>query len=62
MDDRKREMVNLQVRMPRELCDRIDEFRKNHQMRPSRSQTLRWLLEQGINSLEGKSGTRRLTL
>lgn len=45
-------MVNLQMRLSREMVDRIDKLRMGMTMRPSRTQTIRWLLENGLSILE----------
>jgi hypothetical protein len=48
----KEPMITLQIRLSGELVDRIDRLRLGMSMRPSRVQTIRWILENGINILE----------
>jgi Arc/MetJ-type ribon-helix-helix transcriptional regulator len=47
-------LVSLQVRLPQALLDRIDTHRASVKMRPSRSQVIRFLLENAMTVVEEK--------
>jgi metal-responsive CopG/Arc/MetJ family transcriptional regulator len=47
-------MQTLQVRLPLELLRRIDTNRLKMTMRPSRSQMIRFLIENALNIMEEK--------
>jgi len=51
MDNEKETLVPLQVRLPQEMLDEIDELRRKQPIRPSRVQTIRWLLENAMRQL-----------
>lgn len=42
----------LKVRLPKELLDRIDQYRLSLPLRPTRSQIVRFLLEHAMNIIE----------
>jgi hypothetical protein len=48
-------LVTLQIRLSREMIDWIDVLRMKMPMRPSRAQTIRWMLENARDILEEKS-------
>jgi hypothetical protein len=45
-------LATLQVRLPQDLLKRIDAYRLKLTMRPTRSQTIRFLLENAMGILE----------
>jgi metal-responsive CopG/Arc/MetJ family transcriptional regulator len=54
-------MATLQVRLPQDLLKRIDAYRFQLTMRPTRSQTIRFLLENALSILEEAHGNERRT-
>jgi len=44
-------LVTIQVRLPQELLQWIDDYRQGMTMRPTRSQMMRFLLENARNIL-----------
>jgi hypothetical protein len=48
-------LATLQVRLPQDLLKRIDAYRLKLTMRPTRSQTIRFLLENAMSILEDKT-------
>jgi predicted DNA-binding protein len=49
-----RRLVSLQIRLPQELIERIDKYRLSLTMRPTRSMTIRFLIENAMAILEDK--------
>lgn len=49
-------MITLQLRMSAKLMERIDTYRFGLMMRPSRSQAMRFLLENALNILDEHQG------
>jgi predicted DNA-binding protein len=52
MSERDEKLLTLQIRIPPELMRRIDTYRLNLTMRPTRSQYIRFLLENAMTILE----------
>jgi hypothetical protein len=46
------QLDTLQIRLPRAVLDRIDRLRSELKMTPTRSRTIRWLIEQAMPELE----------
>lgn len=46
------DMINLQIRLSSEMIERIDNCRLKIMMRPTRTQMIRWMLENSITALE----------
>ena len=45
-------MENLQIRLTRQLVERIDQFREGLPFQPNRTQAIRWLLETRLDMLD----------
>jgi metal-responsive CopG/Arc/MetJ family transcriptional regulator len=45
-------LVTVQVRLPPDLLQRIDDYRQKLTIRPTRSQVVRFLLENAVSILE----------
>jgi metal-responsive CopG/Arc/MetJ family transcriptional regulator len=52
MEDKRNPMATLQVRLPEALLERLDQYRARLQIEPTRSQALRFLIENALNSQE----------
>lgn len=51
MED-KSNMTPLQLRLPDALLERLDHYRSGMQIKPTRAQAMRYLLENALNSVE----------
>jgi len=49
-DDNVTTMIS--IRLPKSLIDRIDTYRSTITMKPSRSQMVRWLIENAMDIVE----------
>jgi hypothetical protein len=47
-------LVVLQIRLPRQMIERLDRLRSPSNIRLSRNQTIRWCRENALNILENK--------
>jgi hypothetical protein len=48
----KKPMETIQIRLPSTVLAWIDHYRNNQQIPPSRSEMIRWLIEQGKTKLQ----------
>lgn len=51
-------MLTLQVRLPRQMIDRLDKFRFGMVIRLTRAQTIRYFLETGLTLMESDNGDK----
>jgi len=54
MSDDTEPLITIQIRLPRSLIRRIDDYRLQTSLRPPRSQMIRFLVERAMSTLEGK--------
>lgn len=54
-------MLTLQIRLPRSMIQRIDKLRFGMTMRPTRTATIRWCIENALNILETKDDVEKST-
>jgi hypothetical protein len=47
---------NTQIRIPKEQMERIENFRRSMVIKPSLSETIRFLIDQGLEHVEHKEG------
>jgi len=52
-------LSTIQIRLTREVIDRIDRYRLGMPMRPSRSMTIRFLIEHALAIAEEQKGGPR---
>jgi len=57
MSDETGPMLAIQIRIPRDLMNRLDRYRFGMPLRPTRSQAIRFLIENALNILEEGAST-----